>query len=69
MYICIYVDVICCVGKRFAINGIPALIVLDGTDGSTLDANGRATVGNAKGNVEQALAFWVKGKGGKCLIL
>ena len=56
-------------GKRFAINGIPALIVLDGTDGSTLDANGRATVSNAKGNVEHALAFWVKGKGGKCLIL
>ena len=45
-------------GTKHSVRGIPAFIVLDASDGSTLDTNGRSTVTGAKGDISKALATW-----------
>jgi len=47
------------VGTKYGVRGIPTFIILDGTDASILDSNGRSTVSNAKGDTAKALAAWV----------
>jgi nucleoredoxin len=45
--------------ERFGVNGIPMLVILD-RDGKVVDANARATVMGANGNVSKALSKWSK---------
>ena len=46
------------IGSKFGVRGIPAFIVLDGTDAHVMDQDGRSTVTSAKGNVAKAIANW-----------
>lgn len=52
-------DLIDSLTEKFEVNGIPAMIVLDGKDGSVKDNNGRSTIMNAHGDTEKLLREWV----------
>lgn len=43
---------------RFGVSSIPFLVILDGTDGSLKDLQGRNTVSAARGNPAAAVAKW-----------
>lgn len=43
---------------RFQIQGIPSLIVLNGSDLSVIDADGRSTISKIKGNIKKAIEQW-----------
>jgi nucleoredoxin len=44
--------------KKFNVQGIPMLVVLDGETGNQISVNGRADVSTAKGNLDQCLRLW-----------
>lgn len=45
---------------RFDVQGIPHLVILDGTTGSVVDEDGRGTISSAKGDSGKVLAAWKK---------
>jgi nucleoredoxin len=45
-------------GLKYAIRGIPALIVVDRETGKLVDSDGRSTVTGCKGDCAKALAKW-----------
>ncbi len=44
-------------GQKFAVRGIPTLVILDST-GAIKDKDGRSTVSNARGDVSKATQKW-----------
>ncbi len=46
--------------SKYSIRGIPALIILNGETGATIDENGRGTVAGAKGDTAKILGSWAK---------
>lgn len=44
--------------SKFSVSGIPALFILNGTDGSIVDSDGRSTVMNARGDARKILKAW-----------
>lgn len=46
--------------QKYGVRGIPCLIILNGETGNVVDADGRSTISQAKGDTDKILAKWNK---------
>ncbi len=51
-------DIAQALGSKFGVRGIPALVILNGADGSVRDPNGRNTVSAASNDPSKCKSAW-----------